>query len=501
MKRLLMFAAIAAPLHVIADTFYVDQNISDCSTYAPESRSCGTGTSESFSDLNTGLGAVAAGDTLLLREGTYSQLKIQKSGSSTQPIIIKGFTGEEAVISSYNVALMVIEQSNVTIKDIIVKDIVGFGRIESSTNIVFDSIKFNNASNGGTTSSLKFVSSSYNQVLNSSFSEGADLLIFQDNANFNLLQGNDFGTSAHSSISIRCSSQNVIRANTFNNPDQKAMEIYDCEGVSDAPVRLDDTKTNLLEDNQFLGTRASTKNYKYNAIQHGGQQTIVRHNVFANNLGGGVNYQIYSQESLYVYKNRLYNNTFYNNNCYGIIGNSGKADQYYDNRVVNNLLYKNTDCNGENEQIAISDSDVTILINNSLADENPGFTNAALLDLTLTEKSNQIDTGTYVAQATIAGSGTSLVVDDASWFYDGFGIPGETGDQIRIEGQDSVVTVESIDYSTNTLTLSRSLTWNTGDGVHLKYSGNSPDVGAFEFESAPSVLPSAPTGVNITLNK
>ena len=39
----------------------------------------------------------------------------------------------------------------------------------------------------------------------------------------------------------------------------------------------------------------------------------------------------------------------------------------------------------------------------------------------------------------------------------------------------------AINYATNTLTLSTALVWKSGDGVHLNYSGNAPDVGAFEF--------------------
>ena len=62
------------------------------------------------------------------------------------------------------------------------------------------------------------------------------------------------------------------------------------EGVSDAPVRLDDARRNLIEFNRFLGTAPAGRNHKYNAIQHGGQQNIVRYNLFRDNLGGGVNY-------------------------------------------------------------------------------------------------------------------------------------------------------------------------------------------------------------------
>ncbi len=47
-------------------------------------------------------------------------------------------------------------------------------------------------------------------------------------------------------------------------------------------------------------------------------------------------------------------------------------------------------------------------------------------------------------------------------------------------GDSQAARVVSIDYNTNTLTLDRSLSWNSGQGVSLKYNGSAPDVGAFE---------------------
>jgi hypothetical protein len=498
MRSLIALAVLTAPAASMAATMYVDQNIgSSCANYDPGSRSCGPGSSQAYSSLGAGLGAVDSGDTLLLRAGNYGQISAQSSGTASQPIVIEGFSGESVVVSSGSIGLSIINQSNITFRNLVVNNVEGFGRIENSSGIIFDSIAFSNASASGTTGSLKFVRANNNKVLNSTFDDGSDLLILQDDANFNVIQGNSFASAAHSQISIRCASQNVIRGNEFDNPDQKAMEIYDCEGVSDAPVRLDDAKRNVLEFNRFLGTASSGSSNNFNAIQHGAQQTIVRQNVYADNLGGGINYQYYSDESLFVYENRLYNNTFYNNRCFGIIGQSGPGNRFYDNRVVNNLLFQNSSCNGGGGQVSISDSGSVILSNNSQVNSDPGFANANARDLSLTSGSNQIDAGAFITTAASGGSGTSLVVGDASWFYDGFGIAGETGDEIQIEGQSGTAFIASIDYPSNTITLSASLTWNNGDGVHLKYAGNAPDVGAFEFGSTPTNRPNPPTSLDV----
>jgi hypothetical protein len=74
-----------------------------------------------------------------------------------------------------------------------------------------------------------------------------------------------------------------------------------------------------------------------------------------------------------------------------------------------------------------------------------------------------------------------LAVADPTYFYDGYGIPGEKGDLIQIAGRAKTARIVSIDYNARTLTLSEPLSWKNNDGVHLAYSGSRPDVGAFEF--------------------
>ena len=58
---------------------------------------------------------------------------------------------------------------------------------------------------------------------------------------------------------------------------------------------------------------------------------------------------------------------------------------------------------------------------------------------------------------TADGSGRELAVEDVGYFYDGYDIPGEKGDLIRLEGQDFVARVVDIDYENNVLILSQSL--------------------------------------------
>ena len=111
---------------------------------------------------------------------------------------------------------------------------------------------------------------------------------------------------------------------------------------------------------------------------------------------------------------------------------------------------------------------------------DPGFTDAQNHEFTLDASSELIDRGTFLTRAVGSGSGTLLTVQDARYFYDGFGIEEELGDFIQLEGQVETARVVGIDYEANTLTLDGSLTWSDAQGVALAYQGDVPDIGAFE---------------------
>jgi hypothetical protein len=113
---------------------------------------------------------------------------------------------------------------------------------------------------------------------------------------------------------------------------------------------------------------------------------------------------------------------------------------------------------------------------------NPLFVDAGAHNFALQSDSPMIDSGAFLTNTTSAGNGTSMQVRDASYFYDGFEIEGEVGDLIQLDGQTTTARIVSIDYAANTLTLDTSLTWTNGQGVSLAYSGNAPDIGAYEHE-------------------
>ncbi|NOX75860.1 MAG: hypothetical protein GXP17_04445 [Gammaproteobacteria bacterium] len=464
-----------------------------------ELRDCSSGTSVAYNRLSEGLGNLNPGDELVLREGTYGQLLLVNSGIRESPITIKSYGNEVSKIMNINQPAILIEGlSDIIIDGLSFENIVGFGKIYDSTRITIKNNIFDTATASGTTGGLKFSRTTYSIVTGNTFRDAADTIVLQDASDQNRIESNVFIAASHSLLSIRCSNRNIIRGNVFDNPNQKSVEIYDCEGTSDGPVRYDATKYNVFEKNRFVRTRSSDRNHRYNAIQHGGQRTIVRHNIFTNNLGGGVNYQYYDFESRYVYENKMYNNTFYANSCAAIIGDSTDDPRFYGHLVIGNLLYLNAACDQTTIlQTNIANPDTVKLTDNIIANQAPGFIDATSQNFRLNSSSPYINTGVFITEAVSAGVGTSLPVTNASFFTDGFGILGETGDLIQLEGGAATARVIFIDYVSNMLTLDRSLTWIKGQGVHLKYVGDRPEPGAFEFEG---IMPAPPSATILQVN-
>jgi hypothetical protein len=126
------------------------------------------------------------------------------------------------------------------------------------------------------------------------------------------------------------------------------------------------------------------------------------------------------------------------------------------------------------------------------------FANAATGDFHLAAGSPAIDRGTPLTKAVNAGNNsTTLVVDRASYFQDGYCVNGEclnTADSIVV-GTGVPVRIIAIDDRTNTITLASPVTWTAGVAVTLPYKGAAPDIGAFEAGQG-TRLP-APTNFHI----
>jgi hypothetical protein len=491
-------ALISTPASAQVATLYVDGTLrTDCpGTYDVATRNCGGGAAHAYASLSRAATTALPGNTVSIRGGVYQEiLAPARSGAPGQPITFRAHGAEPVQLSSPSgIALNLVSRSHITVEGLAISNASGWGRLENSIGVVIRNNRFAQATATGTTGGLKLVRSSLNQIIGNTFEDGNDSLVIQE-SDRNLVLGNMFSKARHSLLSIRCSSYNVVRENRFHNLDQKAAEIYDCEGVSDAPVRLDATKRNLIDGNIFAGTPPADAEHRYNGIQLAGQQGIIRRNLFYDNLGGGINFSVYSDEALHNYGNRVYNNTFYANHCYGLAA-SDDVDpaRYFGNRVENNLFYRNTDCGGSAAQINIRNSTAVALANNAILTVSPLFVDESTRDLRLTAASPMVDAAAFVTRAAAAGSGTQLRVTDAGYFFDGFGVSGQEGDEVQLDSETSqTARIVAIDYVNNLLTLKTPLSWSAGQAIHLAYTGRRPDMGARELTT--SGLPAAPTNL------
>jgi len=118
---------------------------------------------------------------------------------------------------------------------------------------------------------------------------------------------------------------------------------------------------------------------------------------------------------------------------------------------------------------------------------------------------------TTVASAD-SGSGTSLVVNDASYFQDGYGLSNAYStvhpDCIAIGTASNFVCVTKVNYANNTLTLASSISRSAGESVYL-YSksdgvqvltGSAPDIGAYPYTGGSTTPPAPPSSLSAVVN-
>lgn len=140
----------------------------------------------------------------------------------------------------------------------------------------------------------------------------------------------------------------------------------------------------------------------------------------------------------------------------------------------------------------------------NITNQDPKFVNATS-DWHLQAGSPAIGAGGPLTTASGSGSGSkTLVVADADYFQDGMGLTavGVQPDWIRI-GSSTTVQISSVNYSSKTITLANSASWNSGDPVYLyknssgntMLTGSNPDIGAFPYQNSGANLPAAPTNL------
>jgi len=111
---------------------------------------------------------------------------------------------------------------------------------------------------------------------------------------------------------------------------------------------------------------------------------------------------------------------------------------------------------------------------------DPFFMDPTAFNFSLHPTSPLIDKGTILAQTTNAGSGKIVIVTEAGFFSDGFGIG--NGDSIVIGS--SRVNIVSIDYINRSISVDRVINWGKNDAVSFPFTGAAPDMGASNWENS-----------------
>jgi len=515
---LALFFSVLIVGNLEAATYYIDgsnENNSNSGTLASPWKT--------ISEANYTL---RAGDTVYIRGGTYTseQIAPSNSGLPGSYITYQNYTSETPTISGGRTY-----QANLTGKSYIKIDGLRFNnaglewiRLDGSTyNVIQNCTFYKAAAYAGIR--LKN-SSNYNKILNNVFPDAPTKptndgtmpvdLVRPVNVKYNVFEGNTFGNSSHVAIDIEgtISSYNVIRNNFFQNKYHTGLSVY-----KHPSWHLIENNIFYDQGDDYLNDPTSAAQRLVNpGIQLGAENCIIRKNV-TDNCGSGISMGGESN----CKNSRIYHNTFNHNlrnmrtaaqddtlNSHVFKNNiltNGQAhsdknkaevgyDIYYGYRDVGTSIWQNNNVYGapDNRYRSESKNNADFLliqaaypseISDSLT-VDPLFTNAVGRDFTLQSTSPMINAGAFLTtiMSPTANGRTSFIVADSSYFYDGWGIPDETGDTIKTQnGQ--ITTIQSINYDTNTLTVSPAIDIVNGDGLALNYSGSAPDIGAHEYGS------------------
>jgi hypothetical protein len=442
------------------------------------------------------------GDTVLLLEGIYTSayLNPSNSGESGNIIIFRNNIGDSVVIKNQNYGVYFDSVSYVNVIGIRIDSCLHLIVVEGHSSYNnFDSCTFNQGNNAAEWEGGEFqYGAQYNTIKNCTFSRfgyrdfGSLLDIgrnveAEDSTYYNLIENNTFYYGGHHCLAV-FGKYNVIRGNVFHN--EKGSGVDSVHGYRCVLTEGIHTQRNVF-DNNIISYADSSHGFALRTPHN-----IVRRNSFYKNGYGGIQaVTLFAANYTSCDSNVIYSNTFLSNGYHspdvdftgGIyFADYGRADPT-GNIVKNNIFFNNSGGNVTYDGV----TDSQIVSNNWLNSVNPYLVDTTSADpfstllpnLNLLAKSRCIDSGYFLTTITSATStGTKIKVSDAGYFFDGFNIT--TGDTIQVEGQDTLRIITAVDYATDTITVSAPMTWDSGDGISLLYSGSKPDLGAFESDSA-----------------
>jgi len=387
------------------------------------------------------------------------------------------------------------------------------------------------------------------------------------NCDYNTIENNHIYAAGHHVFGMNASRYSVIRNNYFHNESWYSgfgcsnMENGVCgyRVVSATVPSVAYGGHSLWEGNRIghgaaYGGPHLTIGASGSGITLSTPANIYRNNDHVNNALYGL--RLGASISTAGNNNKIYNNTFYHNgygadddpyasDAYrnGITLYYGSCDKISGSVIKNNLFYdhwseqnlrtsqgyypaidavsaENLTCNTITNNFNVTNflrSSTLIGIGTDPLFVDPDLSTplSEKPDLSLLSGSPAIDKGTYLTQANgVGSSSTTLVVGDASYFQDGtWGSDlarGSAGnfyaDWIAIGRVDNIAEIQSINYSTNTITLKTPMTWakdapiwlyRKSDGTQVLYD-SAPDMGAHEYVAEDLSVSFSPTSISFS---
>jgi hypothetical protein len=332
-------------------------------------------------------------------------------------------------------------------------------------------------------------------------------------SNFNTIENNIFYYGGHHLLEIY-TKFNVVKNNYFHNegfmepppnaacslaPGSKGLygnrnlqiwDGYDREGLY-----------NLIENNRFGETGCPPDDNGGSSLVLASSKNIARYNFIFKSAPDGIYFK-QGWQALPL-NNRVYNNTIYKTGIApaertALHRNGISLVQTADYNVIkNNLIYDVAQLDisewGSKRKNTIEGNWTTDSGNPLFADtdiSNPF--NLKSPDLSLKPRSPCIDRGIYLTTTKSFGdSSKKVIVLDALYFQDGTwgsSLAPLLADWIAVETISNIAQIASVDYKTNTITLTKPLSWRANAKVWLYkdssgrfvLKGGAPDVGADE---------------------
>src|SRR4030043_6498 len=497
---LLVLLIIFFPVLASSATYYVDRDSlgGSCSD-----TNAGTSLTAPLCTIRQANNMVRAGDTVLIRAGTYSEnsgrsaiIDPRSSGSAGNYITYKNYNNEKVVLTGVYQPIAFYSGNDY----IWVEGIEVDGSL-TSPNVVDICVA---------------ILSNYNVVKN--------CILHHTKTSGDALRGVWLRGPVH---------HNQIIGNYIHHCGH---EVQVEEQLGDGIVSTDDSSLNLIEGNKI-------DYFGHGALDLWGQKNIVRNNEFIGSWGGacGINNVMNTPASRTVFENNIMRNVvghgvanmpqggvgmtakhviFRKNLIYEIAGSGIMLGGWYTviagyDKIYNNVVFRAGKDGAPEFDYAVEFTDFSpngrilgvTLVNNVFhdnyqdgiswreqanpasqfvrknwwqADGDPRFVSENNYNFNLQADSSAIDNGEWLTNTASAGSGTIIPVIDAGFFMDGFGIV--DGDIIQLQGQTITARITNVDYVNNRITVDNTLSWTTGLGVSQPYSGSAPDIGAFEYE-------------------